>query len=262
MKLTVLVDNCSRINKYLIAEPALSFFIEINGRKILFDTGYSDALLRNAFKLKIDVRQIDEIVFSHRHNDHTGGLHYIRKFYQDSKELAIKYNVPTVVAHPDIFEPQFEPAVGNIGTPFSREHLEGLFNLKLSREPLWFDDKLCFLGEIPRLDFNVDCVDDSALVYRSQRGLVIITGCSHAGLVNIMEYAKKVTNEKIIYSIIGGFHLIGKTSDEMDELIGYLKTQNIGRVLPCHCCDLKAKIRLANALPVEEVCVGDVYEFI
>lgn len=262
MKLTVLVDNCCRIDKYLLAEPALSFFIEINNKKILFDTGYSDILLKNAFKLKLDVRQVTEIIFSHRHNDHTGGLYFIRKLYQDSRELGIDYNPPTIVAHPSIFEPQFEPQIGNIGIPFSKDHLTDLFNINLSQKPIWIDDKLCFLGEIPRLDSNKDCIDDTALVYKSKQGLVVITGCSHAGLKNIMEYAKNVMNEKIFSCIIGGFHLLDKTEKEMNELIDYLKTQNIGRVLPCHCCDIKSKIMLAKALPMGEVCVGDVYEFI
>ena len=76
MKITVLVENSTRIDNYLLAEPALSLLIEADGRKILFDTGYSDIFLRNAKNLNIDLNNITDIVLSHGHDDHTGGLRY------------------------------------------------------------------------------------------------------------------------------------------------------------------------------------------
>lgn len=262
MKLTVLVDNNTEINKYLSAEPALSFFIEHNNKEILFDCGYSDIFIQNAFKLKIDLRKITDIVFSHGHNDHTGGLFYLKKLYQDSKELGINVNFPKITAHPEIFNPKIEEKIGNVGCPISEKHLQGLFELNLTNIPLWITPDLVFLGEIPQENEHFcSCIDDSALVYKSTKGLVIITGCSHSGLKNIIEYAKKVTMEDKLYDIIGGFHLIDKKESEIISLIDYLKTQNINFLSPCHCCNLKSKILLSQELQVREVNVGMVFEY-
>ncbi|MBQ1439018.1 MAG: MBL fold metallo-hydrolase [Solobacterium sp.] len=77
MKLTVLTDNNTIIDRYYLGEPALSFYLEDGDRRILFDTGYSDVFLRNAEALGIDLHAITDIVLSHGHNDHTGGLRYL-----------------------------------------------------------------------------------------------------------------------------------------------------------------------------------------
>lgn len=77
MKLTVLVDNNTLIDQYLLGEPAVSYYIEDEDEKILFDTGYSDVFIRNVEKLHINLADITKIVFSHGHNDHTGGFHFL-----------------------------------------------------------------------------------------------------------------------------------------------------------------------------------------
>ena len=74
MKLTILTDNTTRIDEYYLGEPGVSYYIEDGERKILFDTGYSDVYLQNAKKLGIDLKQVDTVVLSHGHNDHTRGL--------------------------------------------------------------------------------------------------------------------------------------------------------------------------------------------
>lgn len=260
MKLTVLVDNNSRIDKYLLAEPALSFYIEADGKKILFDCGYSDVFIKNAFKLGLDLRVIDDVIFSHGHNDHTGGLFYLKQLFQDSIDLNIKTNKPNIIAHTDTFNPIIEPEIGNVGSPLPENQLCELFNLNLVKTPYWVTSNLCFLGEIPRIvEKNNGFIDDSALLYKLNDGIIIITGCSHSGLKNIIEYAKQIAKTDKIKALIGGFHLIDKTDEEMNEIINYLKTQNIGYVYPCHCCDLKAKLMMHKEFNLEEVCVGDVF---
>lgn len=263
MKLTVLVDNNSRIDKYLFAEPALSFFIEDNNKKILFDCGYSDIFMRNAFKLNIDLRQIDDIILSHGHNDHTGGLYHLSQLYRDTKDLGMSMHIPNIIAHPNAFDIQIDNLIGNIGCPISRDSLLNTMTVKDTEIPVWLSEKFCFLGEIPRIyTDDYDCIDDSALIYKSSNGLVIITGCSHSGLKNIVEYSKKIAGENKIYSIIGGFHLLNMNNNELTSLAKYLSTNNIQELYPCHCCDFNSKYILNKYHKINEVCVGDSFEFI
>lgn len=97
--------------------------------------------------------------------------------------------------------------------------------------------------------------DDSAIVYKSNKGLFIITGCSHSGICNIIEYAKKVCNEDKIYGVIGGFHLFD-INERLKETIKYLKRNNIELLFPCHCVSLKAKIEMGEEIDIKEVGVG------
>lgn len=265
MKLTVLVENNTLIDKYLLGEPALSFYIEVDDKKILFDAGYSDIFIQNALKIGIDLKKLDNIVFSHGHNDHTLGIIYLRKLYQDSKDLGIQVNIPEIIAHQNILDRKFDNLVGDVGFPLSKDQLEKSFTLKLTSSPCWITENLVFLGEIPR-KFNIkntkyDLKDDSALVYKTKEGIVIITGCSHSGICNIIEYAKEISQQDNIIDVIGGFHLLNTGEPELQEISGYLKAQNIQKLHPCHCTDLKAKIFLSKILQVEEVGVGTVFNF-
>ena len=109
-----------------------------------------------------------------------------------------------------------------------------------------------------KIDDKVE--DDSALVYKGNDGLFIITGCSHSGICNIIEYAKKVCNDDRILGVIGGFHLF-KVDDRLNKTIKYLKNNNIKYLYPCHCVSLKAKIEMGKELDIQEVGVGLEIEF-
>jgi len=102
--------------------------------------------------------------------------------------------------------------------------------------------------------------DDSALVYIGKEGLTIISGCSHSGICNVTEYAKKVCNENRIAGILGGFHLLEMT-DRVNKTIDYLKEQNPKFLAPCHCTCFHVRAAINNSIPVTEVCVGDVFKF-
>ncbi len=263
MKLTVLVDNNTYIDQYFLGEPALSFYIEEGGQKILFDTGYSDVLIHNAKKLGIDLNQLDTIVLSHGHNDHTGGLAYLvnQMSLQNTK----------LVAHPQCFnQKQDEGEV--IGSPLSREQLDQFCQLSLTSQPTWLSEKLLFLGEIPRrFDFEgqqpigmrcendqwvADAVlDDSALVYQSETGLYIITGCSHSGICNIIEYAKEICQDHRINGVIGGFHLF-ELDEQLFKTLAYFAENRVKSLYPCHCVSFAVKAKINEKIPVREVGVG------
>ncbi len=245
MKITVLVENNSRIDSYLLAEPALSLFIEHKDKKLLFDVGYSDVFLKNAETLGINLDDVTDIVLSHGHNDHTGGLRFF-----DGKNSNIK-----LTAHPNIFDEKFELDGTSYGCPVLKESLEAQFQLNLTKNPYYFSEDLLFLGEIE--GNNSDDIDDSTLVYIMQNSLFIITGCSHAGIINIINYAKKVTGINRIYGVLGGLHLLDKSETEIQTVSQSLKQENLQYLAPCHCCNLTSKIILAQDNNIEEICVGD-----
>ena len=159
------------------------------------------------------------------------------------------------------------------------DSLSEVFELKLSASPVFITENLVYLGEIPRVtSFEADkplgkvvtdlgekpdfLLDDSALVYRSESGLVIITGCSHSGICNIMEYAKKVMNDDRILDIVGGLHLLDPSKPKLSGTLDYLKDLNPKTLHACHCTDLRSKIALANVVKLEEVGSGMVLEYL
>ena len=98
-------------------------------------------------------------------------------------------------------------------------------------------------------------IDDTALAYMGEKGLSIITGCSHAGICNIIEYAKKLTGVEKVQSVLGGFHLF-HVDDRAKATISYLKEENIPELYPCHCTSFAVRAALHQESPVQEVAVG------
>jgi 7,8-dihydropterin-6-yl-methyl-4-(beta-D-ribofuranosyl)aminobenzene 5'-phosphate synthase len=273
MKLSVLIDNNTLIDRYFLGEPGVSFFIEIDELRILFDLGYSDKFLANAAKMGIDLLDIDMVVLSHAHLDHTWGLQHLIQKYTEAGFEQKAFKRPKLLAHPSIFYPRTYPGMGEIGCLVSQETAERYFDLQLSKEPVWIHSKLVFLGEIERTntfeaktpigkihtpDATGDdfLYDDSALAYRSPDGLVIITGCAHAGICNTLAYADTICDEHRIADIIGGFHLIDTLETQMIETVRFLKQRRPSAVHACHCTDLAAKLALSRVVPLKEVGVG------
>lgn len=273
MKLNVLVDNNTLIDRYFIGEPGLSIFIEIDGVRILFDTGYSDAFLTNAARMGIDLLDIDIVVLSHAHLDHTWGLQHLIQRHAGAAFENRPARKPALVAHSTVFDRRTVAGFGEIGSLVSKAQAGVWFDLRLSRKPVWVHPDLVFLGQIERAyDFEARApigrvytaegarddfiLDDSALVFKSADGLVIITGCAHAGICNTIAQAMAVCRETRIADIIGGFHLLDPPQDQLEETIRHLKTWAPAAVHACHCTDLAAKLALSRAAPIKEVGVG------
>lgn len=278
MKLTVVVDNNTYIDRYFFGEPGLSFYIEEEGKNILFDVGYSDIFIKNISKMKLDIKNVDYIAISHGHIDHTWGLTHLINLYSEYSIEGIDFKKSEIIAHPSSFlDKQYNNE--NIGSLISEDTLIKHFNMNLSADPLWITEKLVYLGEIERnnkieslkpigkVKVNGEPIDDyllddSALVYKSSKGLVIITGCSHSGICNIIEKAKRVCNDERIADVIGGFHLLNPSDELLSFTCDYFKENNVPSLHPCHCTDLKSKMELSKVTNVFEVGVGLKLEYI
>ena len=263
MKLRILCDNNTYIDQYFLGEPAFSCYIEAEDARVLLDVGYSDVFLRNAEKMGIDLSALTHVVLSHGHNDHTGGL---TPFIEEKVAPAAK-----LIAHEDCFVGKYY-GEEYIGAPYDVEQILYLADCQLTAEPVAITENLWYLGEIPRkLDFEPrtvigkrermgaweedDLLDDTALAYRTEKGLFIITGCAHSGICNIIEQAKTVCGDDRILGVLGGFHLF-EDDTRAAATAEYFARHNIPNLYPCHCVSLKVKHRFMETLNIHEVGVG------
>ncbi|MEI7579853.1 MAG: MBL fold metallo-hydrolase [bacterium] len=246
MKITLLTENAVGGTNWqtCLAEWGLSLLIEFNGKRILFDTGITDIYLKNAAVLGIDLENIDAVVLSHHDLDHIGGLKFLQP--QEKKLL---------VTHPRV-----------IAT--LKENSSDLTNYQISasREALEFLPDIYFLGEIPRItNFesgkanNDPMPDDTALAIKTKYGVIVITGCSHAGICNICETAKKVSGQNL-YAVIGGFHLLKNDLQLIDQTITYFKAEKPQYICPIHCIGTPALVRFSQELKIKKVGSGDYIE--
>ncbi len=272
-KLTVLVDNNTAIDHYLLAEPGLSFLLEHDGKRILFDAGYSDVFIRNAQKLGQDLVQLDRVVLSHGHMDHTWGLPSLIALRTEAAMAGRRVPETELVAHPHALRGKSLDNVPEIGSLLGSRSLGIHFSLRLSKEPMNLGERLLFLGEIPRrFEFedspplgeqNMEThsrpdhiLDDTALAFDTGRGLVLVCGCSHAGICNTVARAMELTGEKRILDIIGGLHLLDTPTERLEHTAKYLSNTGLLSLHACHCTDLAAKLALGRTLPLREVSSG------
>ncbi|WP_320044753.1 MBL fold metallo-hydrolase [uncultured Desulfobacter sp.] len=273
MDLTLLVDNSTLIDRYLTAEPGLSILIEDEDVTVLFDLGYSDLFLKNAGKLGKDLSSLDFLVLSHSHLDHTWGLDPFIRYLTERTIEALEIKHPKLVAHPEVFSSVRVGPLAEIGCLVAKEKAERHMELILAKTPVNLSARLVFLGEIPRNNtfegqtpigmkqtsdgLVPDLIpDDSALAYKSDRGLVIITGCSHAGICNIVSHAQQVCGDERIADIIGGFHLLNPSTAQMTGTLDYFRHIKPLAIHACHCTDLDSKVALAGVAPLKEAGVG------
>jgi len=275
LSLTVLVDNSTLTDRYFCGEPGLSFLIETEGKKILFDTGYSDMFLQNAEKMGISLLDLDVVVLSHGHLDHSGGLFPLIRHMTRSIIEGISVKKPLLVAHPWCFYPRPKLPVPDIGMILSEQELSRFFDVCTTTTPRHLTKNLVFLGEVER-NFEFERIDpgkrkiilpdgtisedhildDSALAFDTSEGLVIISGCSHAGICNIVEQAKAEFGENCVIDIIGGLHLLTPSQSRLKKTGEYLQLLELKALHACHCTSLSSKTALAGYCPVQEVGTG------
>jgi len=204
--ITIIYDN-NRYDSRLTTDWGFSCMVKSPQKTILFDTGGDGViLLHNMAKLEIDPKEIDVVVLSHIHGDHVGGL-----------ASFLERNSDVTVYIPISFPQNLKDEVTNTGAKLeevdkARELFDGTFTT----------------GE---LDGGIK---EQSLVFRTQNGLVVITGCAHPGIVNIVERAKEIS-EGNVYLLMGGFHLAGASSSQVNHIAEDLLQLGVERVAPCHC---------------------------
>lgn len=265
--ITVLVDN-TVIRSGLMGEHGLALWLDLGNTCVLFDTGQTGLLVRNAAELGLGLDAVDMIVLSHGHYDHTGGLAHVLRMVE----------APVVLAyHPDaLLDRRHRDRRGTrtIGMPGdSRRALEGgNVRPRVVTGPVAFGGGVNLTGEIPRLHPQevVDegfrlaneaqeadpFRDDQALWLETGEGPVVLLGCAHAGVINTLDYVLKMSGARRIAGLIGGLHLNAAADARIEWTMEQLQRFDIGRIFPMHCTGTRAVAALWSAFPGRCLPVG------
>jgi 7,8-dihydropterin-6-yl-methyl-4-(beta-D-ribofuranosyl)aminobenzene 5'-phosphate synthase len=252
-----------------IGEWGFSALVEVDGHRILFDTGARpDTVLRNAEEMKIDLASVTDVVLSHNHDDHTGGLVTLRR------EL-MKKN-PSALSKAHVTPPIFwsRPSGGTekntmLETRRQYEALGGTFVSHTTFDAL--EIGVYLTGPVPRVHpeknygrhgkvgpllspsgMVEDTIpEDQSLVIVTAKGLIVVAGCGHAGLINTLEYALKSTNGARVYAAMGGFHLFDATDETLAWTAGQLEAMHLAYLIGAHCTGIEAVYKLRTLLSLD-----------
>ncbi len=263
LQITTLIENMPDDGEVLACEHGLSLYIEFAGKKILFDTGQTGEFLANAEKLGKDVTKVDFFVVSHGHYDHSGGVDRLMEALKDEmcqevcgecKSLQV---IPMYVGQEFFHKKYKHLSDGSYrfnGNSFTEEDLPGenVTLHKVAADVTYLDKNIMLFKNFQRVtDFEKpnpkfvvekdalpyeqdDFRDELALVLRTSKGLVVVVGCSHVGIVNILKTIAERTGEQI-YSVIGGTHLVEADEERLTKTIEALRHMGLSQIAVSHC---------------------------
>ncbi|MBN1960091.1 MAG: MBL fold metallo-hydrolase [Deltaproteobacteria bacterium] len=244
-KLTILVDNKAKSGLHF--EHGFAVLLETPNHYLLFDTGQGEAFNLNTITLNTNLTRVNSVIISHGHYDHTGGLPII---YEQSPNAHIylhplatipRYSIRDGVAKSIAISEKSKLALNKVSK----------LNLHEVTSPIRLVDGLVISGPIPRQNqiedvggpFYKDAygkqpddiIDEIALWFNTKNGLVIIVGCSHAGIINTIIHAQDISGEKRVHCVLGGFHLNSASEHRLNYTIDALKELSPDIIVPCHC---------------------------
>jgi 7,8-dihydropterin-6-yl-methyl-4-(beta-D-ribofuranosyl)aminobenzene 5'-phosphate synthase len=264
MKVTVLSTMLVGGSREGVGEWGFAAVLDVDGRRWLIDTGArAETVMQNAAELKVDLSDITDLVITHNHDDHTGGLLTLRR------ELSKKNPKALSRAHVarGIFTSRLDRAgrEGNGLLPLKAEYekLGGTFVEYAG--PTRLAPGVWMTGPVPRVhperNWSVNTQlqtpagavednvpEDSSIVVQTGDGLVVVSGCGHAGIINTLEFAQKAVKDEPVHAAIGGFHLFAASDETLAWTAGKLKEARLGYLLGAHCTGIEAVFRIRQAL--------------
>ena len=257
-----------------IGEWGFSAVVEIDGYRLLFDTGhYPDTVLRNARELGIDLASIEDVILSHNHGDHTGGLLHLREELRKQNPRALhrahvgKGIFLDRLRRPDWLAPaEFKARYEALGGTFVIHDASSEL-----RPGVWLT------GPVPRIHDEqnyplsgriktaageeLDTIpEDLSLVIETAQGLLLISGCGHAGIINTMQHARTITQPRPVVTAVGGFHLLNASPAQLAWTAGMMREFGVLEFIGAHCTGLNAvyELRQALELPQSRAVVGSI----
>jgi 7,8-dihydropterin-6-yl-methyl-4-(beta-D-ribofuranosyl)aminobenzene 5'-phosphate synthase len=247
-----------------IGEWGFSALLVADGHRILFDTGARpETVLNNARELKVDLTDVSDVILTHNHGDHTGGLLTLRESVRGQNPTALGV---THVGEGIFFE---RDAARRGWVPMDRvrasyEAMGG--KMIVHRRPVELYPGVWLTGPVARVyperNFGIgpgakvqmpdgswveDTIpEDMSLVIDTDRGLVVLLGCGHAGIINTLEYARAKTRVAPIHAVIGGLHLFQLDDEQMNWTAGKLKAFGLQNFLGAHCTGIEATYRIRD----------------
>lgn len=260
IQITVLVENSVNA-RGLRAEHGLAWHIQFGSHRILFDTGQSDLLIQNARTLQLELRNLEAVVLSHGHYDHTGGL----------KSVSEQAPHARLYLHPAALLPKFsrQPDGTSRAIGMNDENVKIVRaagqSVVWTRSPTEVAEGVFVTGEIPRRNnfedtgghFFLDdagtqpdpLTDDQAIFFDTREGLVVALGCAHAGVANTLDYVQSLHPARPFRAVLGGLHLLNASLERLAATVEALRQWQIPLLVPAHCTGAAAVARLWESFP-------------
>lgn len=258
-----------------IGEWGYSAIVEVDGRKLLFDTGQRpETVLRNAEELGFDLHEIEDVFLSHNHGDHTGGLLTLRE--------KLKALNPKAMSRVHVGEGIFAQRI-NAGHRMQdmKEKLEADgVEFIVYDKPTELFPGVWITGPVERIHDEknygqggriyteageiVDNIpEDQSLAINTNKGFVVVAGCGHAGMINTLDYVKSKIEDKNIFAVVGGFHLVSASDEHLEWTAQQLKRVGVEKIIGAHCTGLHAlySLKESMALSRKDAVVGSVGDY-
>ncbi len=251
-----------------LGEWGFAALVEADGHRLLFDTGaHADVVLKNARSLGVDLTTVPDVLLSHSHSDHTGGLLTLRKSVREKTPAALsRAHVGEGIFYPRRSGVTRQPDLSMVALKGEYEATGGMF--VTYTQPVQLYPGVWLTGPVPRKypernwsgsarmttptgDAEDNLPEDLALVLDTEQGLVVLTGCGHAGVVNIVEHARSVVRPARVHALIGGVHLFNAKEQTLSWTAEKLRGFGVDHLIGAHCTGIESVFRLRADLGLD-----------